>query len=206
LLDLKVRRGGPEKLREIQTTVDTLLGVEIDAFRSERRTSRDEPEAELDVDRFLVQVNGAGVREALRLILDYEFERPNILLVEEPEIHLHPALELGMMRYLKTIGRECQIFVTTHSTNFLDTAEMRNVYLTANKGDEQSTKRALWAVRSTAMFGWAQCSGCRDSQQTAPLSGSLWGREWPVMIYFDPFKDDRLHVHQHSGTVHCRPS
>jgi predicted ATP-dependent endonuclease of OLD family len=89
--------------------------------------------AELDADRFLIQVNGAGIREALRLILDYEFERPEILLVEEPEIHLHPALETSMMRYLKSVSTESQIFITTHSTNFLDTAEMRNVYLVSRK-------------------------------------------------------------------------
>jgi putative ATP-dependent endonuclease of OLD family len=71
------------------------------------------------------------IREALRLILDYEFQHPDILLVEEPEIHLHPALETSMMRYLKKTGQDCQIFITTHSTNFLDTAEMRNVYLVA---------------------------------------------------------------------------
>jgi len=44
------------------------------------------------------------------------------------------------MRYLKTTGRECQIFISTHSTNFLDTAEMRNVYL-ISKND--STKVQL---------------------------------------------------------------
>lgn len=136
LLDLKVTRGGTEKLRTIQQTVVALLGVEIDAFRSEASGRRTES-AELDVDRFLVQVNGAGIREALRLILDYEFKRPVILLVEEPEIHLHPALETSMMRYLKSIGREAQIFVTTHSTNFLDTAEMRNVYLATKNGSTQ---------------------------------------------------------------------
>jgi putative ATP-dependent endonuclease of the OLD family len=129
LLDLKVTRGGPEKLRAIQDTVSALLGVDIDAFRANKIGTTEDPEAELDVDRFLVQVNGAGIREALRLILDYELNRPNILLVEEPEIHLHPALETSMMRYLKSIGKDCQIFITTHSTNFLDTAEMRNVYL-----------------------------------------------------------------------------
>ncbi len=122
-MELKVRRGGPEKLRAIQEVVVALLGVEIDAFRSEQR----EGSAELDVDRFLVQANGAGIREALRLILDYEFAQPAILLVEEPEIHLHPALEISMMRYLKRVGTQNQIFITTHSTNFLDTAEMKNV-------------------------------------------------------------------------------
>lgn len=162
LLDLKVTRGGPEKLRAIQETVSALLGVEIDAFRAGVTTLGEDPEAELDVDQFLIQVNGAGIREALRLILDYELNRPNILLVEEPEIHLHPALETSMMRYLKAIGKDCQIFITTHSTNFLDTAEMRNVYLASRDNSttiqlinveeaEQSIPREL-GIRLSSLF------------------------------------------------------
>lgn len=162
LLDLKVTRGGPEKLRAIQDTVSALLGVDIDAFRANKTGTTEDPEAELDVDRFLVQVNGAGIREALRLILDYELNRPNILLVEEPEIHLHPALETSMMRYLKSIGKDCQIFITTHSTNFLDTAEMRNVYLASRDNSttiqminveeaEQSIPREL-GIRLSSLF------------------------------------------------------
>ena len=162
LLDLKVTRGGPEKLRAIQDTVSALLGVDIDAFRASKMGTAEDPEAELDVDDFLVQVNGAGIREALRLILDYELNRPNILLVEEPEIHLHPALETSMMRYLKSIGKDCQIFITTHSTNFLDTAEMRNVYLASRDNStniqminveeaEQSIPREL-GIRLSSLF------------------------------------------------------
>lgn len=129
LLSLKVQRGGTEVLRNIQSTVENLLGVQIDAFQSSSRGRRVEPEAELDVDNFLVEVNGSGVREALRLILDVQFEDPNILMVEEPETHLHPALEISMMHFLKRVSSTLQVFVTTHSTNFLDTAEMKNVYL-----------------------------------------------------------------------------
>lgn len=140
LLRLKTRRGGPEKLRYIQDTVSSLLGVQVDAFESDLLTPAprsNETLAELDVNNFLVQVNGSGIREALRVILDYEFERPHILLVEEPEIHLHPALETSMMQYLKRISHECQVFLTTHSTNFLDTVEMRNVYLVSKRKSTQ---------------------------------------------------------------------
>ena len=135
ILRLKTQRGGLEKLRDIQEPVETLLGVKIDAFESgdevlfPRRSISRATGAELDVDNFLVAVNGSGIKEALRVILDVEFEKPDILLVEEPEIHLHPALETSMMRYLKKLSSNHQIFLTTHSTNFLDTAEMKNVYL-----------------------------------------------------------------------------
>lgn len=137
LLSLKVTRGGPQVLLNIQETVISLLGVQIDAFESETRgrveplnvRRRNEPNAEMDVDNFLADVNGSGIREALRIVLDYEFERPSILLIEEPEIYLHPSLETSMMRYLKRISIDCQVFISTHSTNFLDTGEMKNVYL-----------------------------------------------------------------------------
>lgn len=128
LLSLKVRRGGPEVLRKLQETVSNLLGVQIDAFEGSGRL-HSEGAAEMDVDNFIVEANGSGIREALRLILDVEFQHPEILLVEEPEIHLHPALETTIMRYLKSISSDCQVFITTHSTNFLDTSDMRNVYL-----------------------------------------------------------------------------
>jgi putative ATP-dependent endonuclease of the OLD family len=128
LLSFKVTRGGPEKLRNIQQTIESLLGVQVDAFESSVSSPAQEKGAEMDVGNFLLEVNGSGIREALRLVLDVEFKKPSILLVEEPEVHLHPALEINMMRYLKHVSRECQVFLSTHSTNFLDTADMKNVY------------------------------------------------------------------------------
>ena len=87
LLSLKVQRGGPEILAGIQDTVASLLGVRLDAFQSDERSSvrsiRGEQPADIDVDNFLVEVNGSGIREALRLILDVEFEDPHLLLIEE---------------------------------------------------------------------------------------------------------------------------
>ncbi len=124
-------------LRSIQETVQSLMGVAIDAFEAPQATGvrlrHEEPAAEMDVDEVLVEMNGAGIREALRLVLDNELSSPDLLLVEEPEIHLHPALEMSMLRYLKTASGRSQIFVTTHATNFLDTSEMRNVYLVSRE-------------------------------------------------------------------------
>ncbi len=146
LLELKVSRGGDTMLQGIQSVVNSLLGVKIDAFAGDRSTAGNEafsristPGAELDVDKFLVQVNGSGIREALRLILDLEFEKPRILLVEEPEVHLHPALEVAMMRYLKDVSSHTQVFLTTHSTNFLDTGDMNNVYM-VRSGDSTTVQ------------------------------------------------------------------
>jgi putative ATP-dependent endonuclease of the OLD family len=133
LLSLKVRRGGPDVLVRIQETVNELLGVKVDAFEGPA-ARRGESSAELDVDDFLIQANGSGIREALRIILDTEFEKPQILLVEEPEIHLHPALETSVMSYLRGVSQHgVQVFLTTHSTNFIDTGNFQNVFLVSKE-------------------------------------------------------------------------
>lgn len=126
LLRLKVRRGGPERLRTVQQTVRSLLGVSLDAFEAEPRGERG---AEMDIDDFLVEANGAGIREALRLILDLELKHPRLVLIEEPEVHLHPGLARVMASYLKEKSQEIQMFVTTHSTEFVDFVTFPTVFL-----------------------------------------------------------------------------
>lgn len=125
LLQLKVKRGGPERLQVVQQTVRALLGVSLDAFQGDG--GRDS--AEIDVDNFLAEANGAGIRESLRLILDLELEPCEIVLVEEPEVHLHPGLEFAVHSYLQEKSKSKQFFVTTHSTNFVDTVSPQNIYL-----------------------------------------------------------------------------
>lgn len=139
LLNLKTQRGGQEPLDRIQGVVSTLLGVKIDAFSGQQILRRGMPVAELDVDNFVVEVNGSGIKEALRLLLDIEFEDPNLLLVEEPEMHLHPGLETAMMRHLEQVSQHRQVFITTHSTNFLDTANTQKIFL-VTKAESTTTK------------------------------------------------------------------
>lgn len=128
LLDLKVQRGGHKQLLAVQGVVQALLGVSVDAFREGDATP------EMDVDQFLLQANGAGVREALRLILDLHLKSPRIALIEEPEVHLHPGLEHAMHGFLQDRSRGTQIFVTTHSSGFVDSAAFQNIYLVTNDG------------------------------------------------------------------------
>src|SRR5205823_8897376 len=128
LLNLKVTRGGPARLVGVQATVRSLLGVEVDAFQAEQRRPGARA-AEMDIDKFLVEANGAGVREALRLVLDLELKRPRLLLLEEPEAHLHPGLEHAVYSFLRDKSEETQMFVTTHSTNFVDSVSFQNIYL-----------------------------------------------------------------------------
>ncbi|RZO10671.1 DUF2813 domain-containing protein [Pseudomonas moorei] len=57
------------------------------------------------------------------LILDVEVERGEetylrLLLIEEPEAHLHPQLQIRLLRHLSAVAKEqgIQVIITTHST------------------------------------------------------------------------------------------
>jgi putative ATP-dependent endonuclease of the OLD family len=125
LLSLSTSRDGRDRFTRLQRTVADLIGADLEVFRGQ--TS-----AELDVGRYLVDMNGSGIREALRLVLDIELKQPKVVLIEEPELHLHPSLQTTMRHYLNEIGAECQVFLTTHSTYFVDPGDIRNVYLVSH--------------------------------------------------------------------------
>lgn len=56
-----------------------------------------------------------------------------ILCLEEPEAHLHPAMQYKLFKYIKKIDDENklnqQIFVTTHSSNITSVSGIENMYM-----------------------------------------------------------------------------
>ena len=77
-------------------------------------------------------------------------------------MHLHPALETSVMRYLREASENRQVFATTHSTNFLDTPAMKNIYLVSkydstsvkllNQGEVEEQVPAELGIRLSSLF------------------------------------------------------
>jgi len=82
--------------------------------------------------------NGLGYNnliEIRNLIKQYENNDFNILLIEEPESHLHPNMQYKLLKYISELKEivekkiKYQIIITTHSPNISASTKLENIIL-----------------------------------------------------------------------------
>lgn len=68
-----------------------------------------------------IKAVGSGMNQIMGLIISCVLaKKGEILLIEEPEIHLHPKYQAKVMNLIiETVGRGVQVFITTHSEYLL---------------------------------------------------------------------------------------
>lgn len=85
---------------------------------------------------------GEGVQNAIVLAILQAFEETQrkgaILLIEEPEMFLHPQMQRSLYKALRRIGETNQVIYTTHSPHFVSVPEYRDVMLV--RKDAEGTK------------------------------------------------------------------
>jgi energy-coupling factor transporter ATP-binding protein EcfA2 len=78
----------------------------------------------------------SGTRRAIRLLVSILFDRRSLMLVEEPEVSIHPGLLRKLVDIFRSYSQQSQVVFTTHSAevlNMLAAAEI--VLLSAPEGN-----------------------------------------------------------------------
>ena len=87
---------------------------------------------------------GEGIQNALVLSILQAFEERRkqgaILLIEEPEMFLHPQMQRSLYKTLREVGKTNQVIYTTHSPHFVAVPDYNEVVM-VRKGDAGTTTK-----------------------------------------------------------------
>ena len=113
---------------------------------------------------------GGGDQETL-LLNRFITNHDSIIAIEEPEMHLHPRLIMGIVAFIKTFSADSQVFLATHSPTIIDHVDLPNIYLVRMEGKE------------TQIVGFGQTKELRNmiKQLGIPLSAILFAEKLLVV-------------------------
>ncbi|PFE61210.1 hypothetical protein CN316_26145 [Bacillus cereus] len=137
LFSLKNKKEYSDTWLNFRNMCRRVLDIEIDVFLNSENIPT------IDISNNWINLNGTGIREVFRIILDIEFLNPEIILIEEPEIHLHFELQQRLSEYLQLKAKHAQIFITSHSTAFVEETHDKSVYLIKRKEEKENSIQLL---------------------------------------------------------------
>lgn len=123
---LTIRRAAPEKQMKAQPGSET--GTDELAEAARERLAQTAEAADADADSFYPELFHATV------------------LIEEPEAHLHPQLQYGLVRYLRTLVEDrpdIQVIVTTHSADLAAACDPEELVVVRKDAENRTLSRRL---------------------------------------------------------------
>jgi len=123
--------------KRVDTFRDLMIG-EIDFYIRDKSDSK------------FIDAKGAGLQRLSHVLMHFrileklnENKKNAILIIDEPDVYLHSALQKQLLSDIKTFSEKNQIFVTTHSPMFIDTVKLSNVFLLDQEIENKTYKRTV---------------------------------------------------------------
>lgn len=99
-----------------------------------------------DTDWINAEACGLGLTDVLIIVTVLNVFDNNVILIEEPENHLHADFQKRLLSYFTSIKTK-QFFISTHSSIFINTDIIDKVYYCENNGEitvsDQTTKSEI---------------------------------------------------------------
>lgn len=88
---------------------------------------------------------GLGMQNLLILVANILLLKPSVVLMDEPDVHMHPALVRDFVRIIKQLSQQTQFFITTHNIAFIDALAPEDIFTVVYRPEEKGS-----VIRSAA--------------------------------------------------------
>jgi energy-coupling factor transporter ATP-binding protein EcfA2 len=136
--------------------------------------------------RLPIDAAGTSVLQASQILAYISLFKPQVLILDEPDSHLHPDNQRSLcdLIYRLTSERGFQALISSHSRHVLDTMKTRSKVAWLSKGalvnepdlNTTSVLLELGALDSVDYFadGETRCVVASEDSERAPLKAILW--------------------------------
>lgn len=121
--------------KEVNTFRDLMIG-EIDFYIKDKSNAK------------AIDAKGSGLQRLCHVLMYFrileklnEKKQTAILCIDEPDVYLHSGLQKKLLADIKSQSVDNQIFITTHSSVFIDTVKLSNVFLLEQEIEEKQYQR-----------------------------------------------------------------
>ena len=148
---------------------------------------------------------GSGIRQFLDILVKVTISKADVLLLDEPEVGMHPDLQRDFMRYLIQLSKakNMQIFMATHSPVILNYTEDFTYFRVLNNSGKRLTRRIAsndtietalgdLGIRPSDFFGSDICI-----MVEGPTDVIFW--ECVLELYRDELQDIVVNIVQFNG-------
>ena len=101
------------------------------------------------------------------------------ILIDEPELHLHPSLQLRLVKYLSTLANRHQVIISTHSPFIFKNLKDSNTSL-ITLGGEKVVRLFPWSP------SWGEINYFTYKNPTVEFHNELYGHLQSMAITEDP--------------------
>ena len=118
-----------QDVETLENNISNIIGEEIKFSKVSTHQKKNDEFITLNINNKDLYLQGSGLLQIIEILstINYVDAPLNILLVDEPDSHIHNNLQTKLMEYLKSISNN-QTFIITHNDSFVNAAVEGEVF------------------------------------------------------------------------------